>query len=83
MSVLDPDLLERSLLPQNATDPERAIEDAMRAGIDVSAIGSLWNPATCPLALLPWLAWAWSVDEWDLAWSEAQQRAMVAIRGQG
>ncbi|WP_286999162.1 MULTISPECIES: phage tail protein I [Comamonas] len=40
-------------------------------------IRKLWNHRTCPLQLLPWLAWAWSVDEWDPAWTEGQQRAMV------
>ena len=40
-------------------------------------IRQLWNHRTCPLHLLPWLAWAWSVDEWDPAWTEGQQRAMV------
>lgn len=37
----------------------------------------LWNPDTCPLALLPWLAWAYSVDKWDSSWNETQQREMV------
>lgn len=66
------------LLPPNATPLERALAKAGAMPHTPEEIRKLWNPATCPLALLPWLAWAWSVDEWDLAWSEAQQRAMVA-----
>ncbi|WP_034911899.1 phage tail protein I [Erwinia sp. 9145] len=38
----------------------------------------LWNPATCPTALLPWLAWALSVDRWDEAWPEATKRSVIA-----
>lgn len=78
MSALDPELLERSLLPPNATDAERAVEDAMRAGIDLSQVGTLWNPATCPAAILPYLAWGLSISRWDPAWTEAEKRAAIA-----
>jgi phage tail P2-like protein len=78
MSALDPALLDRSLLPPNATDGERAIEDAMRSGIDLSQVGSLWNPATCPVAILPYLAWGLAISHWDPDWSEAQKRAEIA-----
>jgi len=78
MSALDPDLLARSLLPPNATDPERALEDAMRADIDLSDVGSLWNPATCPAAVLPYLAWGLAIPFWDANWTEAQKRAAIA-----
>lgn len=36
-----------------------------------------WNPDTCPAALLPWLAWAFSVDEWDTTWSEQEKRDVI------
>lgn len=78
MSALDPALLERSLLPPNATDPERAIEDAMRAEIDLSAVGDLWNPATCPASVLPFLAWGLAIPFWDSIWTEAEKRAAIA-----
>lgn len=78
MSALPPELLDRSLLPPNATDEERAIEDAMRAGIDLSQVGSLWNPATCPAEILPFLAWGLAISHWDPEWSEAQKRAEIA-----
>lgn len=37
----------------------------------------LWDPQTCPVELLPYLAWAWSVDRWDTTWSEATKRGVV------
>lgn len=67
-----------SLLPPNATSAERALELAMRAGIDLSAVGTLWNPATCPADVLPFLAWGLAISHWDPAWSEAQKRAAIA-----
>lgn len=65
------------LLPPNATPLERAMAKAGHLPHQPEIIRTLWNHSTCPLPLLPWLAWAWSVDEWDLAWTPAQQRAMV------
>lgn len=67
------------LLPPNASPLERAIA-ATGAGIDTLpvALRDLWNPATCPVTLLPWLAWSLAVDEWDEAWTESVQRAVVA-----
>lgn len=38
----------------------------------------LWNPARCPVHLLPYLAWAFSVDRWDEAWPEDVKRGVVA-----
>jgi phage tail P2-like protein len=68
-----------SLLPPNATAPERALEQAMArlAAVPVP-LRQLWNPQTCPVSLLPWLAWALRVREWDSNWPEATQRAVIA-----
>ncbi len=66
------------LLPPSATSQERSI--ALSAGrvSDVpSPIRPLWNPDTCPIDILPWLAWALSVDTWDSNWSEVTKRAVV------
>ncbi|WP_197372842.1 phage tail protein I, partial [Ralstonia pseudosolanacearum] len=38
----------------------------------------LWNPATCPAELLPFLAWSFSVDRWNPAWPLATKRAVTA-----
>lgn len=67
-----------SLLPPNATRQERAIEAAIaRAARPAVPIRELWNADTCPAHLLPWLAWAFSVDEWDANWDEAARRAAI------
>lgn len=70
----------KSILPPNATKLEGAIEKiiaARLAGVPV-AIDAIWNPETCPAALLPWLAWGLSLDLWNPDWTEAQKRAAVA-----
>ncbi len=69
-----------TLLPPNSTRLERAIEGANGAALaDVPVpIRDLWNPATCPAALLPFLAWGVSIDLWDSQWSEAEKRAAIA-----
>jgi phage tail P2-like protein len=68
-----------NLLPPNANVHEHAIDDALaRVGTVPVDVVKTWNSETCPAALLPWLAWALSIDEWDAAWSVAQQRAMIA-----
>jgi len=68
------------LLPPNATDQETALEAAMAARIEAVPVplGTLWNPRTCPEALLPWLAWALSVDHWDPTWSAGIKRDVIA-----
>lgn len=68
-----------SLLPPNATLLERAVEAACAPLGDIPVpISTIWNPDTCPAALLPWLAWALSVDTWDSNWSEGTKRAVIA-----
>lgn len=68
-----------TLLPPNATQLERSLEQATARLADVTTpIVDLWDPQACPAALLPWLAWALSVDRWDSAWSEAAKRAAIA-----
>ncbi|KIS45536.1 phage tail protein I [Kosakonia radicincitans] len=39
---------------------------------------TLWDPQTCPAELLPYLAWALSVDRWDYSWPEATKRKIIA-----
>lgn len=69
------------LLPSNATPLERALADVDGTRLlatPTSFIASLWDPATCPALLLPYLAWALSVDVWNPDWSEATKRAVIA-----
>ena len=67
-----------SLLPPNATAFETNIESATARVGNVSVpIRHLWNPHTCPVQILPWLAWALSVDEWNSTWPESIQRKVI------
>lgn len=68
-----------SLLPPSSTPLERALDltAANRIAGLPSIIPTLWNADTCPKALLPYLAWALSVDEWDELWSEDKKRAAI------
>lgn len=67
-----------SLLPINATAQERVLETALRSGIDLSAVGTLWDPETCPVDVLPFLAWGLAISHWDASWTESQKRAAIA-----
>lgn len=67
-----------SLLPLNATALERAADQTGASATELPVmLRTLWNPETCPLNMLPWLAWAWSVDAWAEGWSERQKRDTV------
>ncbi|QBR30804.1 MULTISPECIES: phage tail protein I [Pseudomonas] len=66
----------RSLLPLNSTPLERGIEAAF-AETTLIPLRTLYNPDTCPVHLLPHLAWAWSVDRWDPEWPEPVKRAAI------
>jgi phage tail P2-like protein len=67
------------LLPPSATSQERAIAAATSRVSDVPVpIRTLWNAQTCPVDLLPWLAWALSVDTWYSDWTEVRKRAVIA-----
>lgn len=68
-----------SLLPPNATRDEIAMAEVLGeqiAQIPVP-IADLWNVDRCPVAMLPWLAWALSVDEWDADWPEQRKRDVI------
>lgn len=68
-----------SLLPINSTQLEKDIEAVIAARFNalLLQIKNLWNPDTCPVSLLPWLAWALSVEEWDPDWPEFTKREVV------
>lgn len=68
-----------TLLPANATKLERAFEALLAQVMDIDCpVDRLWSPAACPAALLPYLAWAVSIDEWDGAWTDARKREVIA-----
>lgn len=69
-----------TLLPPNATQLERALEAVLGERIDGVAVPlrDLWSAEHCPEPLLPWLAWALSIDQWSADWPLHVRRARVA-----
>ncbi|MGP2733834.1 phage tail protein I [Serratia bockelmannii] len=70
----------RSLLPPSAFHEERSQEQATREQIlslDADMVRNVKNPDTCPIHLLPWLAWEFAVDYWEPAWSEGKKRQVI------
>ena len=72
--------MTEALLPPNATRTERALAETTGHLADLAVpLRALWSPDDCPEALLPWLAWTLSVDQWDRLWPEGVKRQ--AIKG--
>ena len=70
--------MSNSLLPPNATLLERALERLINQATDIPVtIKTLWDPLLCPAELLPWLAWAYSVDRWMDSWPEQIKRQVI------
>ncbi|MBK6801655.1 phage tail protein I [Novosphingobium sp.] len=69
-----------SLLPPSSTPLERAVEHLALARLDAlpEPLRALWSPQDCPEALLPWLAWALSIDQWSPDWPIEIRRARIA-----
>ena len=74
------------LLPINSTELEHNIADAMHDGAQLPAldheqlgdvIRALHDPDHCPADLLPYLAWATSVDYWREDWPEQTKRDVI------
>ncbi|HDT6540515.1 TPA: phage tail protein I [Klebsiella variicola] len=70
--------MSNTLLPPSATAWMRSAEAATAklSGITV-AIRTLWTPTACPVDLLPYLAWALSVDRWDKSWPAERKIAAI------
>lgn len=67
-----------SLLPPGSTPLERRLAQTCSGISDLQVpLRDLWNPATCPVSFLPYLAWAFSVDRWDEGWTESVKRQVV------
>lgn len=67
-----------SLMPPGSAALERRLADACAdiSGLNVP-LRELWNPLTCPVSFLPYLAWSFSVDRWDEGWAESVKRKVV------
>lgn len=70
--------MNSTLLPPSASAWMRGAEAATAklSGITV-AIRTLWTPTACPVDLLPYLAWALSVDRWDKNWPAEKKIASI------
>lgn len=67
-----------NLLPGNATTLERLAAEALGQIERVPVpIRDLISPERCPVHLLPYLAWAFSVDRWDSTWPESAKRRAI------
>ncbi|EID2652970.1 phage tail protein I [Escherichia coli] len=67
-----------SLLPSGSSALERRLAQSCSGISDLQvSLRDLWNPATCPVSFLPYLAWAFSVDRWDESWAESVKRRVV------
>lgn len=67
-----------TLLPPSASQLEQLAAQALARIERVPIpIRDLVNPDRCPVDLLPYLAWAFSVDRWDSNWSEAAKRHVI------
>ena len=67
-----------SLLPANSKPLEHALA-SITAKLETIPVPFeiIWDVDTCPDCYLPFLAYAWSVDEWNDMWSPDTQRAVI------
>lgn len=70
--------MNNSLLPPSSTAWMRGVEGATaRLSAITVALRTLWTPTACPVDLLPYLAWALSVDRWDKGWPAERKVAAI------
>lgn len=71
----------KTILPNTSTELERDLEQTAFFANRVPEnfkFQWIWNPYLCPTELLPWLAWALDVDEFDHSWPEQKKRDVIA-----
>ena len=68
----------KSLLPPNASQLLRDLESVFGNSFDLPTLNRyVVNPDLAPVHILPWLAWALSVDDWSDNWSEQVRRNVI------
>lgn len=77
--TIDPTIpMIKPLLPIGSSQLEKhAAQIGQMAVRNPIIIADLLNPERCPEPLLPYLAWAFSVDKWDENWTEAVKRLAI------
>ena len=72
------DKINQSLLPPNATQLLKDLESVFGDSFDLPTLNRyVVNPDLAPVHILPWLAWALSVDDWSDNWSEQIRRNVI------
>jgi phage tail P2-like protein len=73
-------MLPDHLLPANSTTLEQELSrlSVPLDRLDAEVLATIWDAWRCPAVLLPWLAWALSVDHWDADWDEVRKRQSIA-----
>jgi phage tail P2-like protein len=66
------------ILPPWRGRAETALTDATQTRALPVPVDTLWDPVRCPAALLPWLAWTLSVEDWDASWPDWRKREVIA-----
>ncbi|UJR55022.1 phage tail protein I [Dickeya zeae] len=70
--------MSNSLLPPSASDFMRHVANSTQRLSEIAVdLDTLWSAERCPTQLLPYLAWALSVDRWDKRWSEQTKRQVI------
>ncbi|MFS7242324.1 phage tail protein I [Serratia proteamaculans] len=70
--------MSNTLLPPSASDWMRHSETVTaRLSAITVALRTLWTPTESPMDVLPYLAWALSVDRWDKNWPAARKIAVI------
>ncbi|WP_137034489.1 phage tail protein I [Klebsiella pneumoniae] len=71
--------MNNSLMATGSSVLEQRAAAACASISDLSVpLRDLWNPWKCPAKFLPYLAWAFSVDNWDESWSELEKRTVIS-----
>lgn len=67
-----------NLLPPSATITEVNLDESLSRIENVpTPARTVNNPDTAASNVLPWMAWARSVDNWDINWTDDQKRAVI------
>lgn len=72
--------MTKALVPSNHRRREHALAEVLAPlrAIDTRPIEWAWDAWRCPVPLLPFLAYAVSVDFWDDGWDEVRKRQAIA-----
>ena len=71
-------MITSHLLPIGSTALEKRAAEILKSAVENPIItAELINPDRCLAHLLPYLAWAFSVDKWDESWSEEVKRIAI------